>query len=193
MPERITALAGHGAVPAGTAVPVLEERPVAGGWLLAGWDPAIDEQARGAARALGLGGAPAPGRAGATGTALLARIAPWRYLLVTRDPGEVVALGAALDPACCIECRCARSWLRLYGEGSRSLLDRETAIDLRPGVFCEGQVAQGRIGRIDALLHAAGDGAIDLLPPRSFAASLAEWLADAAALGGSALAVRPAD
>jgi len=193
MPERVTALSGHGTVDPGPGAPVLTERPVAGAWLLAGWDPGIHEQAATAAQALGLTGAPEPGCAAATGNALLAHIAPWRYLLLTGDSGEAASLAAALDPAATIECRCARSWLRLEGEGGLTLLDRETAIDLRPGAFAPGRVAQGRVGQIDVLLHARGEGAFDLLPARSFAASLAEWLTDAAAVSAIRLAVRPAD
>ncbi len=195
MAERITAL-GEIAWPT-LAEPrlVLSERPVAGAWLIQVGADAKSAPLEALGWLCGFNPLPMPlsgGVARDSATALLAVIAPGRCLLVTSDANEAAALAERIDPDAAIACRCQRAWLRLDGSGVDAFLDRRLGIDLRGGALAAGQMAVTRLGPVDVLVHAAGEGGFDLLPARSFAAALAETLCDAAAAEGVRLAVQPA-
>lgn len=78
----------------------------------------------------------------------------------------------------------ARSVLRISGPSARELMARHVAIDLDPSAFPAGDFASTGIHGIGVLLHHYGDVAghpiFDLYLPRTFAASLAEAIAETA-------------
>lgn len=178
MAEQRTALQGLCSAVANPAH-LLVERPVAGAWVLSGWDRDIVDEARIAARILLAEEIPEPGWAVSTETALLAPLAPWRYLVITSDVVVAKVLASALAPATRIDCRCARSWLRLSGTQARGLLDAKVAVDLRAGVSQTGNLVQTVLGHMDVIIHERSNDEFDVLVGRSYARSLNEYLGTA--------------
>ena len=68
--------------------------------------------------------------------------------------------------------------LALRGPAARAVLEKGCSLDLDPRVFGIGQSAQTLVARAQVVLLAQPDG-FDILPRRSFARYLREWLEDA--------------
>lgn len=110
---------------------------------------------------------------------LVVKLRPGRYYVVTGDTESAQQLPDLFESDRVVACSQQRAWFVLTGATVRVMLDRMTALDLRPAVFPVGHTAAGRIGQIDVMLHARGDGAFDVFPLRSYAAALAEWMCTA--------------
>lgn len=174
------------------AMQLREMRPAAC-MVIAGWDAGFDRRIERVRQALALGeGVPSPGTAAADGSSLLAPLAPRRCLAATTSPATARALDGAVDADSRIDWLCARTWLRLTGAGTDTLLDRQVPVDLREGAFPPNAAAQTVIAGVDVLLCALARGPVptfDLLVGRSYAASFTDHLADAATCDGGGLAL----
>ena len=87
-------------------------------------------------------------------------------------------LEAAFEVA--VETGDAWTQFAISGSASRDLLAKGCALDLHPSAFREGGCAVTRFAQFRCVLHHVGVG-YRLLVGRSHAASLAEWLIEAAA------------
>jgi heterotetrameric sarcosine oxidase gamma subunit len=71
---------------------------------------------------------------------------------------------------------------RICGQGTLDLLSKGSALDLDQRVFAKGNCALASFAQLHTLLYRAPDGKhFDLYCGRSYAQSLEEWLAEAAA------------
>ena len=90
--------------------------------------------------------------------------------------------GARLEAAFEVAVETGDAWTQfaISGSASRDLLAKGCALDLHPSAFREGGCAVTRFAQLRCVLHHVGVG-YRLLVGRSHAASLAEWLVEAAA------------
>lgn len=191
MVERVSALAGHlgprrlGIV--GDAGPGirLSERRIASLWQVAAWPGRVAEAGRAAAVAAGAEAAPKPGQSAAGGAGTLLRTEPLKWLLVAERALPRPAVEAA--DATLLDLSHARTVLRIEGSAALDLLSRLVPLDLRPRSFPEGRVAASGLHHVGVMLHRRGPG-FDLYLPRSFALSLFEHIAEAAAQFGAEIA-----
>lgn len=146
---------------------------------LAGWPAGFDGIA---ARLAELVGCPVPTgtRTAITrGAVTLFRVGPERLWIVAPSMSATVTQlrqAFAGDKAAVTELGHARTALRLAGQAAPDLLARCVAVDLDLAVFPPGAFAQTQLHQIGVLLHRVGDDVFELYIPRSYAASIWDWL-----------------
>lgn len=144
------------------------------------WPDRYAEMARTLAAHCGLAEAPRPGKAARGATAALLRVHPQRLWLVAEEesahslPRLSAEIGATLDLSH------ARTVIHVDEGIAVPLLSRFIAIDLRPHRFALDDVVLTPFHRVSVVLWRRADG-IDVLAPRSFARSIWDVLAEAAA------------
>jgi sarcosine oxidase subunit gamma len=119
------------------------------------------------------------------GKIVLFRIGPerlWIAAPVARAVGPRLREALPAEDAAVTELGQSRVVLRLSGALAPALLASAVAVDLDPALFPVGSFAQTGMHQVGVLLHRAGAAAFDLYLPRSYAQSLTEWVAEAAAL-----------
>jgi heterotetrameric sarcosine oxidase gamma subunit len=111
---------------------------------------------------------------------LAIRIAPRRFWLVADDTPD---LHCSIDPGLGAVVSLSEGRMRLALSGSRTpdVLKACLAIDLDSPEAKPGRAWQTSFHRVPVLLLRTAADACDLLIPRSFARSLTDWVADAAA------------
>jgi sarcosine oxidase subunit gamma len=124
-------------------------------------------------------------RIGASATAsgsFLLGIGPGLWLLIAADNAPPEFPGAKFEAAFEVVVETGDAWTQfaISGSASRDLLAKGCALDLHPGAFREGGCAVTRFAELRCVLHDVGVG-YRLFVGRSYAASLAEWLIEAAA------------
>jgi heterotetrameric sarcosine oxidase gamma subunit len=109
-------------------------------------------------------------------------LGPERWLAVHEEPfGDAATAAEAHGPdAAVVDWSHGLTRIRLSGDRARALLASGVSIDLDPRAFPPGASAATAYRSVFVALHAGEDGTIDLYAPRSYAASVWEWLADAA-------------
>jgi heterotetrameric sarcosine oxidase gamma subunit len=123
-------------------------------------------------------------RATAPGKRLL-WLGPTKWLVVseTQPPRELsVKLALTLDTTALTDVSHGFFRIRLRGSQVRDILAAGISLDLHPSVFKTGQSAPCAWRSIYIVLHAVTAASFDIYAPRSYAGSLWEELADAAAL-----------
>ena len=111
----------------------------------------------------------------------LAAVAPGRFLIAGAAPDLVPRFEAALPSAdgAVSDLTHGRVVFRLDGPAAAAVLGKGVSLDLDPGAFPAGRVAQTMIHHIDIVLHRSAETLFHLWVLRGFAESLAEWLLDA--------------
>ena len=134
---------------------------------------------------------PSIGASAAASGAFLLGIGPGLWLLIASDGAPAEFPGARLEAAFEVAVETGDAWTQfaISGSASRDLLAKGCALDLHPGAFREGGCAVTRFAQLRCVLHHVGEG-YRLLVGRSYAASLAEWLVEAAAEFGSGFEVK---
>lgn len=124
---------------------------------------------------------PALGRFALDGSAILAALAPGRFLVLHEDADLVRDIEAAVPASsgAVTDLGHARTILRLSGDAVVPLLAKGVMLDLDPRAFPPGALAQTFLHHMDVLLLRHEERTFDLALFRGFAVSLAEWLADA--------------
>ena len=124
---------------------------------------------------------PAIGRIARSGGALIAALAPGRFLVLHEEADLVSDLEAAVPASsgAVTDLGHARTILRLSGDAVVPLLSKGVLLDLDPRAFPPGALAQTSLHHMDVLLLRYDERTFDLAVFRGFAVSLAEWLADA--------------
>ncbi|MEQ9045571.1 MAG: sarcosine oxidase subunit gamma family protein [Sneathiellaceae bacterium] len=131
-----------------------------------------------------------PGRYVLGGFCLLAATGPGRYLMLTDETDPVSGLRdhLAADQGAVVDLGHSRSGLRLAGAPSAAVLLKGLDLDLHPGVFPPGAVAQSVVHHVGVTVLARAADVYDLYVYRSLAVDFAAWLRDACAEHGVAIA-----
>jgi sarcosine oxidase subunit gamma len=143
------------------------------------WPDRFADMARRLADESGAPGIPAPGRAVHGAGASLLRVHPQRIWVVSQGEAAPIPdlpseIGAVLDLSH------ARTIIRIDAAHAAALLSRFVAVDLRPERFAVDAVAATPLHRVGVVLWRRRE-AIDILAPRSFAASIWSVLTETAA------------
>ena len=113
-----------------------------------------------------------------------------QYWVVTRDASLITELARAIPANYgCVTPLTGRLRLTVEGPEVRSLLCKGIALDLHLRRFVVGRVAQTELHHSGVVLLRAGESRFDLYLLRSFAASIWDWLIDAALPMGYDVAV----
>jgi heterotetrameric sarcosine oxidase gamma subunit len=117
-----------------------------------------------ALKAMGLGW-PDPGQSRRSGDAAILWSGMDQAFLIGPDPAPLAGLAALTDQS--------DGWarIRLKGPGAEAALARLVPLDLRPGVFAEGQVARTGLNHMMLLIARSGPDSFDLMVFRSMAGS----------------------
>ena len=111
-------------------------------------------------------------------------LGPDEWLLV----GAVDVAALERDGAMVVDVGHARAVITVAGEYAVDVLAKGCPLDFDLAAFPVGACAQSRLARTSALLHRRGEARFDLYVGRSFAVYTWQWLADAAAELGHAVA-----
>jgi sarcosine oxidase subunit gamma len=133
----------------------------------------LDDEGASEAPGRFLGGLPAPGHATGDAEPYVLWLGPDWYLIVDATGAERRLLVGLPDA---VEVSAARAVLELSGPDARNVLAHGCPLDLHPRAFGPGRCAQTRLAKAQVIVHQTGPEAYRLLPRRSQAAYLAEWL-----------------
>ncbi|MEL6576735.1 MAG: hypothetical protein AAFQ81_12670 [Pseudomonadota bacterium] len=168
-------------LPAGVEAPgvSLSELPIGALWQVTAWAPRLAAAGSAVAGACGAA-APGPGAAAGNGGVSALRTEPLRWLLLCEPGGPVGP--PTLDPAdgTVLDLGHARTRLRVAGPARLDLMARLAPVDWRAPAFGPGRVATTVLGRVGVTVLGR-EAHIELLLPRSYAASLFDLVADTAA------------
>jgi heterotetrameric sarcosine oxidase gamma subunit len=193
MVERVSALAAvyrrgsFGTIgPAGPGIILAERHPLAAVQVAA---RAEEGSAVRDALATVLGIAPdaATNRTATRGDTTILWVGPERWLVVEperagRDLDALLRGALGGTSASVIDIGNGRTTLSIAGPHSRDLLAKGSAIDFHARAFPVGACAQGLLGHVGALFHAADETPrFDLHIARSYAQTMWEWLIESAA------------
>lgn len=117
-----------------------------------------------------------------TAEARLYGLTPWQTWWLARDEAPLRALAVALDASAgsVTLLSAARTHFAVAGSGARELLMRGIALDLDPAVFEVGCCALTGLHHTGVLLERSAEDRYELYVQRTYAASIWEWLLDAA-------------
>jgi len=149
---------------------------------LTAWRGAREEFTRSVAAAFG-GALPESLCRGTTlGGSRLIRLTRDQYWWIDAHDAGFERLRSGFDPACgaFTDLSDARVRLAISGSAARELLAAGIALDLHPDVFAIGQSAQTGLHHTGVLLERVAADAYELFVPRTFAATIWEFLVDAA-------------
>lgn len=146
-----------------------------------GWDGTLERFEASLSEELGTA---LPARVGETvrhADTLIVRVAPRRFWLISEGDAELPS--PAVDPelGCSVSLSEGRMRFRMTGARVPEVLSACIAVDWLSPAAAHGRAVQTSFHRVPVLLLRTAADACDLLVPRSFARSLAEWVADAAA------------
>ncbi len=110
------------------------------------------------------------------------RMTPNRYWAVAPDEDFAAALARTVPAAAgtATALSHSRTLIALEGSGARALLAKGVGIDLHPTVFRIGHFAETALHHTGVLLERCGAERYQLFLPRTLAASIWDWLTDAA-------------
>jgi heterotetrameric sarcosine oxidase gamma subunit len=116
------------------------------------------------------------------GDARLVRLTRDQYWWITGDDARMRLFAQQLPPSvgAVTMLSAARVRVRIEGSAARDLLAKGIAVDLHPAVFAVGRSAQTGLHHCGIFLERVAADAYELFVPRTFAASIWEWLMDAA-------------
>ncbi|MCA0000107.1 MULTISPECIES: sarcosine oxidase subunit gamma family protein [unclassified Mesorhizobium] len=144
-----------------------------------GWDGTLARFETSVSQALG---ARLPASVGETvrhAGALIVRIAPRRLWLIVETGAEPPAI--AIDPelGCSVLLGEGRVRFRMEGARLQDILSACMPVDWSSAASAPGRAVQTSIHHVPALYLRTGESSCDLIVPRSFAISLADWIAAA--------------
>ncbi|MDP8957986.1 MAG: hypothetical protein M3N51_02025 [Actinomycetota bacterium] len=115
------------------------------------------------------------------GTEAILPLGPERWLVVHEEQAEAPPSVIETDErqASTVDVGHGITRIRVSGIHSRALLGSGISIDLHPQAFPAGESAATAYRDVFVVVHNKGDDTYDLYTPRSYAASLWEWLGDA--------------
>lgn len=155
---------------------MLEKRPIGTLIQYHAWPDRFAEMARQIAATHGAA-IPAPGRAASAGAGSLLRIHPQRLWYIAESAVGPQSLSP--DVGVSLDLSQARAAIHVAASMAEPLLSRFVTVDLRPQHFAVDALALTPLHKVGVLLWRRSDG-IDILAPRSFAASLWDLLSETA-------------
>ncbi len=146
---------------------------------LAAWPHSVANVADIGAKGAGASKAPGPGEASTGDKGALLRIEPLKWWLIAE--GQVQMAPPLLPPKLghVLDLSHARTWLKIGGEKAEMLLNHYLPINLHTNAFPSGSVASTAFHHVGVTLWRS-DSDLNLLLPRSFAASLWQMLEESA-------------
>ncbi|MEM7499351.1 MAG: hypothetical protein AAF371_15340 [Pseudomonadota bacterium] len=176
------------AVPDGIDGPgvTLRDVPIGALWQLTAWTDRLPTMAEAVATATGAA-APGPGRAAGKGGIVALRTEPLRWLVLAEPDGPFAAPSVDGHDGTLLDLGHARTRIEIAGPSRAPLMSRLSALDWRAGAFPAGSVATVVLGRV-AVVALAREETIELLLPRSYAASLFDLVTETAISGGLEIA-----
>ncbi|PVH27319.1 sarcosine oxidase subunit gamma [Pararhodobacter oceanensis] len=146
---------------------------------IAAWPETLAEVSARVAQGLQEGGrAPAPGRVMALGDALMLRVEPLKYWLLSTDqPLQLPKISA--EEGATLDISHARTLLSVSGPRAADLLMHYLPLDLREAAFAEGALASSAMHHVGVTLWRSGTE-FHMALPRSFAATLTDLLCQSA-------------
>lgn len=180
MAERLSALAHVSASPRVQSALTLRELRPGSIVQIAAWPETLSGVQTAISELLGVTAPPVGSGAASDRVALLA-VAPGRYLVSAEAADLAERFESALPSSegAVTDLSHGRAILRLEGKAAASVLAKGVAIDLAPGAFPAGRVAQTAVHHIDVTIFRRAEEAFDLWVLRGFAEAMAEWLLDA--------------
>ena len=120
----------------------------------------------------------------------LVRITPHQYWWISGGREAMVRLARELPASVgtITLLSAGRVRLRIEGFAARDVLAKGISLDLHPAVFQVGQSAQTGLHHTGVFLERVGEDSYEIYVPRTYAASIWEWLIDAALQFGYAVA-----
>ena len=152
----------------------IEEVIVASLIQISSWPDTIHEIEKVAAKLSGINFAPGPGQVKRGKRSNLLRIEPLKWWVIT-DHSEIAHPSVAVEKGIMLDLTSSRTWLKITGPQTVSLLSHFLPLDFRDGSFPENHVASTGFHHIGITVWRDGDG-FNLLLPRSFALSIWELL-----------------
>jgi methylglutamate dehydrogenase subunit D len=145
-----------------------------------GWDGTLERFEASLSREMGAALPASVGKTVRHAAALIVRVAPRRFWLVSETGAELPS--PAVDPqlGCTVLLHEGRVRLRMTGARVPDVLSACVAVDWLSPAAAPGRAVHTSFHRVPVLLLRTAADACDLLVPRSFARSLADWIADAA-------------
>lgn len=141
------------------------------------WPDRFPAMARDLAERFGAAAVPAPGRAVQGKDCALLRVHPQRIWLVSDR--SVTAPTLPPETGAVLDLSQARTVIHIEAAKAGPVLSRFVTVDLRPEHFAVDRIAVTPLHRVSVLLWRRAGG-IDILAPRSFAASLWDVLTETA-------------
>lgn len=161
------------------------------GWNLvqvAGFAATIGELERSVSAALGVSALHAAiGVAGEAGARRIFRTGPEQFWVTAPAADNLAARLQEIVPAdmgAVTSLSHSRTLIFIEGAPVREVLVRSMALDFHPSAFAIGQFALTGIHHTPVMVHRAGENRFEIYAMRSFAASVWEWLTDAALVFG---------
>ena len=146
-----------------------------------GWDGTLASFEASVSKALG---APLPTAVGETvrhADVLIVRVAPRRFWLISEAGAKPPSLVIDAELGCSVLLGEGRVRLRMEGMRLPEILSKCVAVDWSSPAAAPGRAWHSAFHRIPVLLLRTAETACDLVVPRSFVRSLADWIADSAA------------
>lgn len=146
-----------------------------------GWDGTLERFEASLARVLGVALPALVGETARHADTLMVRVAPRRFWLISENGAEVPS--PAVDPelGCSVSLHGGRVRFRMTGACVPEVLSACIAVDWHSPAAALNCAVQTSFHRVPVLLIRTAASACDLLVPRSFARSLAEWITGVAA------------
>ncbi|WP_245525636.1 sarcosine oxidase subunit gamma family protein [Mesorhizobium sp. M00.F.Ca.ET.216.01.1.1] len=146
-----------------------------------GWDGTLAQFEKGVSASLGTKLPASVGETVRHRGLLVVRVAP-RHLLLALDDGiEAPSLAVDPDLGCSVSLGEGRVRFSMAGAGIARILSRCIAVDWHAPAAAPGRAVQTSLHHVPVLFLRTGETACDLIVPRSFSRSLADWIADSAA------------
>lgn len=155
---------------------------------VAGYAGTIGELERSVSAALGIAALPDKvGMAGEAGARRIFRTGPEQFWVTAPSADNLAArLQEVVPPAMGAVTPLSHSRTRIFIEGApvREVLVRSMPLDFHPSAFVIGQFALTGIHHTPVIVHRVSENRFEIYAMRSFAASIWEWLTDAALVFG---------
>jgi sarcosine oxidase subunit gamma len=126
---------------------------------------------------------PEPGGSAETSGVAALSTGPGRWLLIAPEGAAGGVPEIEDDRAVVTDLTGGRTELTLAGPRAALTLMKGTAVDLDPAVFVPGAAAATALAHMPVIIWRR-DGGYDVIVPRSYAASLLEWMLKAGGLDG---------
>ena len=158
----------------GKAGVIIEEVAIASHIQISSWPNTIKDIERVTAKSAGFSTAPGPGKVKRGKKSNLLRIEPLKWWLISKNE-QITLPSISAEKGMVLDLGSSKTWLKINGPKSTSLLNNFVPLDLRKEMFLEDDVASTSFHHIGVTVWRNIEG-FNLLLPRSFALALFELI-----------------